>query len=158
MWYMKPIRVSVDVPDPRAEVYDFLDVLSNHEQFTDHLLVDWECSGPERGVGARARMRVKTGGRSDVIDMEVISADPPVTSKERSVGAGGRRVTTGTYVLDELAGGGTRITFELAWLKVPLSERLAGPLVRSLMRRENGRAMRRLADLLAERRAARQHA
>jgi hypothetical protein len=157
MWYMKPIRVSVDVPDPREEVFAFLDVLGNHEQFTDHLLVDWECSGPERGVGARAHVRVRTGGRSEVIDMEVISADPPVTNTERSVGAGGRRVTTGTYVLEELPGGGTRITFELAWLKAPLSERLAGPLVRSLMRRENARAMRRLADLLAERRAVPQH-
>ena len=45
------------VPNPRPEVYEFLDVLGNHEQFTDHFMVDWELSGPKRGVGAKANVK-----------------------------------------------------------------------------------------------------
>ena len=45
---MKPVRVSTEVPFPREEVFDFLDVTANHEPFTDHVLRDWEYSGPAR--------------------------------------------------------------------------------------------------------------
>ena len=120
---MKPVKVSVDVPQERTDVYDFLDTLAAHEAFTDHFLVDWETSGPRSGVGARARMRVKKPGPADWIDMEVIAAERPRTSVEESVSAKGRRRTRGTYVLEELPGRGTRINFELAWLEAPRSER-----------------------------------
>ena len=66
---------------------------------------------------------------------------------ERNVGASGR-VATGTYTLDELPGGGTRITFESAWLRVPRTEALAAPLVRAIVRRGNKRALERLAGEL----------
>ncbi len=62
---MKPVTVAIEVPQPREQVYDFLDVLGNHEQFTDHFLVDWQLSGPPSGVGAKARMRVKSFGIKD---------------------------------------------------------------------------------------------
>ena len=62
---MKPVTVSTTVPQGREEVYDFLDVLANHEPFTDHMMVDWQYSGPAAGLGARARMRLKKPGRAD---------------------------------------------------------------------------------------------
>ena len=50
MWYMvKPVTVSIDVPQDRERVYEFLDVMANHEPFTDHLLRDWELSGRTSG-------------------------------------------------------------------------------------------------------------
>lgn len=146
---MKPVTASVDVPQSRQEVYDYLDVLGNHERFTDHFLVDWEVSGPATGVGARARMRVKSPGPDDWLDMEVLEADAPRTTTEESVSAKGKRRTRGTYVLEELPGGGTRIAFELAWLEAPLRERLAAPLTRSVVRRANARSLQRLAETLA---------
>jgi len=82
---MKPVTVSVVVPNAREQVYRHLDVLANHEEFTDHMLVDWQCSGPRSGVGARARMRLKKPGRPDWMELEV------------------------------------------AWLRIPRLERLAGP-------------------------------
>ena len=39
-----------------------------------------------------------------------------------------------------------------AWQQAPLSERLAAPLVRAVLRRGNERAMERLAEQLAARR------
>lgn len=146
---MRPIRVTTEVPYPPEDVYDFLAVMSNHEPFMNHMLRDWEYSGPDRGVGSQAKVKVSAGGRTDAIEIEVVEAERPTRIVERNVGAGGHRVANGTYFLAGLPGGGTRITFEYAWQKAPLTERLAAPLVRGILRRGNERAMQRLADQLA---------
>jgi Polyketide cyclase / dehydrase and lipid transport len=146
---MKPITVSIDVDRPREEVFAFLDVLANHEPFTDHMLVDWSYAGPAAGVGARARMRAKVPGRPDWIEMEVVAGEAPVTIAEESVSAEGRRRTRGTYTLDELPSGGTRVRFELAFLDTLRADRLASPFLRAWLKRANGKAMRRLGDTLA---------
>src|SRR6478735_4486545 len=143
MWYMKPVRVTIDAPEPREHVFDFLDVMSNHEPFTNHMLHDWEYSGPDRGIGSKARVTVKAAGRSEPDEIEVVAAERPKTHVEQNVGAGGRRVGTGTYTLEELPGDHTRITFEYAWKQAPLSDRVAAPLVRAVLRRGNQRAMER---------------
>jgi len=148
---MKPVTVAVDVPQPIEAVFDFLDVMANHEPFTNHVLRDWEYSGPDRGLGSRARVRVKVGGRTDVVDIEVQSVQRPTRIVERNVGANGRRVATGTYALQELPDGGTRVAFEYRWQTAPLGERLTAPLVRAFIHRQNTRAMRRLAEQLAAR-------
>ncbi len=154
MWYMKPVRVTIDVPHPCQQVFDFLDVMSNHEPFTDHMLQDWKYSGPDRGIGSKATVTVKAAGRSESVDIEVIAAERPSTIVEQNVGAGGRRVATGTYTLADLPDGGTRIAFEYAWQRAPFSERLAAPLIRTILRRGNERAMARLAEQLAQHQAA----
>lgn len=146
---MRPVLVTTEVPYPREEVFDFLDVMSNHEPFANHMMRDWEYAGPDRGIGSKATVKVRAAGRTDTIQIEVVAAERPTRIVERNVGAGGRRVANGTYVLAELPGGGTRITFEYAWQQAPLSERLASPLVRGILRRGNERSMRRLADHLA---------
>jgi Polyketide cyclase / dehydrase and lipid transport len=151
MWYMQPVRVSIDVPTPREEVFDFLDVMANHEPFTNHMLSHWEYSGPARGVGSRARVMTKAAGKTDVIDIEVVSAEAPLKIVEQNVGAHGRRRANGTYMLEELPGGETRVVFEYSWQEAPMSERLAAPLVRAFLRRGNQRAMERLAEQLAAR-------
>jgi carbon monoxide dehydrogenase subunit G len=151
------VNVTTEVPNPREEVYDFLDVMANHEPFTNHVMRDWKYSGPDRGIGSRARVKVSAGGRTDTIDIEVVAAERPTRIVEQNVGAGGRRVANGTYVLEALPHGGTRIVFEYAWQRAPLSERLAAPLVRGVLRRGNERAMQRLAEQLAAQRAPVDH-
>jgi hypothetical protein len=147
---MHPVTVSIDVPQSREDVYEYLDVLANHRQFTDHMMRNWRLEGPDRGVGGRASVEAVIGGRGEPIEIEVIEAEPPLRSVERNTGAGGRRVATGTYTLDESPGGGTRITFEYAWQQAPLSERLLAPMVGRVMRRALDTAMQRLAAQLAE--------
>ena len=139
--------MSIDVPPAREDVYDFLDVLANHELFTGHMMRDWRYEGPARGVGAKAKVTAVAAGRTDTLDLEVIEAERPARNVERNVGASGR-VMTGTYTLAGLPGGGTRITFESAWLRVPRGEALVAPLVRAVVRRGNKRAMERLAEQL----------
>jgi carbon monoxide dehydrogenase subunit G len=143
-----PITVSIDVPQPRADVFDFLDVMANHEPFTDHMLVDWSYSGPPRGIGSKAHVHSKVGGRKEPIDIEVVDAQVPARIVERNISAKGRRVGNGTYELAELPGGGTRVTFTYSWQQAPLVDRALGPIVRSVLRRGNERAMQRLAEQL----------
>lgn len=147
---MKPITVGVRVEQPREQVFAFLDVLSNHMQFTDHMLTDWSFSGPAAGVGAKARMRANVPGPPQWADMEVMTSEAPVMTVEEAVGANGHRRTRGTYTLEELPDGATNVRFELSYLAMPPSERMAAPLVRAWLKRANAKAMRRLGDTLAE--------
>ena len=146
-----PVTVSIDVPQPRDEVYAFLDVMGNHEAFTDHMLVDWQLSGPPAGVGSRARVTTKLGGLTDYAEIEVVEAEPGVRIMERNVGADGKRQATGTYVLSDLPDGGTHVEFTFAFERVPARERPLLPLMRALLRRGNQRALERLAEVLRTR-------
>lgn len=147
---MKPVTVSTTVPQPTREVFEFLDVLPNHEGFLNHMLTDWEFSGPKRGVGARARARANVTGSQDWTEFEVVEAEPSRIAED-GVGANGKRHTRGTYLLEELPDGGTKVSFELAWLEASRLERLCPPLTRAFTRRANGKAMRRLAKQLKRR-------
>jgi uncharacterized protein YndB with AHSA1/START domain len=150
----KPVTVSVEVPQSRTEVYDFLDVMANHEPFTDHLLRDWELSGPARGVGSKARVHVSAFGVKDVVDIEVVDAEAPARIVERNVAKKAGRTAQGTYRLEPTPSGGTRIAFEYRWIDTPLMDRLTAPMARSFIRRTNETAMRRLAELLRAREPA----
>jgi hypothetical protein len=145
----KPVAVSIDLPQPRPAVFAFLDVMANHEPFTDHMLVDWSCSGPPRGVGSKATVHSVVGGRKEAVEIEVIAAQEPARIVERNVSAKGARVATGTYELAELPdGGGTRVSFTYAWEQAPLLDRVLAPVVRTILRRGNERALARLAEQL----------
>ncbi|HEY3191149.1 MAG TPA: SRPBCC family protein [Solirubrobacterales bacterium] len=146
---MKPVTVSVDVPGSPHRVYEFLEVLGNHETFMDHFMVDWQLSGPRRGVGAKANVRVKATAEKDWTDVEIVEADSDRRLVEETVGGPrAKRRTRGTYLLEALPGGGTRISFELEFLEMPTGERLMGPLNRAYIKRVNGKAMKRLAERL----------
>jgi hypothetical protein len=148
---VKPVTVSIAVPQSAEEAYDFLDVLSNHEAFNDHFLVDWKFSGPRRGVGAKAEARASAPMSQDWTDFEVIESERPSRIVEEGVGLKGKRRTRGTYRLEPLPGGGTEISFELEWIEAARAERLIPPMTRAFIKRPTGKAMRRLAKLLAER-------
>jgi hypothetical protein len=146
------VTVEIDVPQPRADVYAFLDVMANHEQFTDHFLVDWRLSGPARGVGATASFKAKGGGPGSRLQITVIESTPDRIVEEGRGGPGGKRRTTGIYELEPTPDGGTRITFRSEVLE-PANrlEGLAAPLTRAYLRRQNQRAMLRLGEVLAGR-------
>lgn len=145
---MKPVTVSIDVPQSAEEVFDFLDVLANHEAFLDHFLVDWKFSGPPRGVGAKAEARASAPMSQDWTDFEVVESERPSRIVEEGVGLKGKRRTRGTYRLEPLPEGGTRISFELAWLQSARAESLVPPLTHAFVKRPTAKSMRRLAKLL----------
>ncbi len=144
---MKPVTVSTEVAAPPAQAFEYLDTLANHEAFLDHYLTKWKFSGPASGVGAKAEALAKAPGSQDWFDFEVVGREAPRLLVEDAVSSGGKRKTRGTYRLSE-AGGGTRIEFELEFLELPRSERLAPFLTRAFAKRVNAKAMRRLAKQL----------
>jgi ribosome-associated toxin RatA of RatAB toxin-antitoxin module len=145
---MKPVTVEVVVARPPSEVFGFLDALANHERFLDHYLVDWTFSGPQRGVGAKARARVDAPASQDHFEFEVTESEAPRRIVEQGVSSNGKRETRGTYRLEPAVNGGTRIEFELSFQQLPRSERLIPPLTRAFAKRVNAKAMRRLAKQL----------
>lgn len=145
---MKPIVVNTFSDRPREDVFAFLDVMANHEPFTNHMLVDWSYDGPASGVGAKARMRANAPGPKQWLDMEVVAATPGETIVEEAVSAGGRRKTRGTYTLSDRPGGGTDIRFQLEYLAMPAGEKLFSPLLRAWLQRANQKAMDRLHERL----------
>jgi hypothetical protein len=85
---------------------------------------------------------------NELIEIEVVEAERPRRIVEEDVSARGKRRTRGTYMLEELPGGGTRISFEFAWLEAPRHERWVAPLLRVFMHRANSKSMRMLARQL----------
>lgn len=146
---MKPVTVSIEVPQAAARVFDHLAVLANHEAFLDHFLVDWKFSGPRRGVGARAEARANTPMSQDWTEFEIVEVEEPLRIVELGVGLKGKRRTRGTYRLRGLPAGGTEISFELEWIEAARAERLIPALTRAFIRRPNAKALRRLARRLA---------
>ena len=156
MRVVRPISVSTSVEARPLEVFEFLAVLANHEQFLDHFLVDWEFSGPARGVGAKGRARQNAPGGQDRTEFEVIEVDDGRRIVEDGLGAKDkhgthRRHTRGTYTLTEASGGGTEIEFELEWLEASRAERMIPPMTRVFTRRSVAKGMRRLKKLLDSR-------
>ena len=146
---MKPVTVSVDVPNSTQQVYEFLEVLGNHESFMDHFMVDWQLSGPKRGWGAKANVRVKATAEKDWTDVEIVEADSTAGWSRRPSAARARSAAPAAPTCSKaLPDGGTRISFELEMVEMPAGERLMGPLNRAYVRRVNRRAMKRLAERL----------
>ena len=142
------LTYSFSTTRPRDEVYALLDDLPGHERFTDHFLVDWErLSDNARGVGASVRFRAKGAGKHATGEITVVESSP-----ERIVehGRGGKdmsRATKGTYELRERADGGTDVTF-ISEVELEGLEKLQAPVMRLYLNRGNGRAMKRLRELL----------
>ena len=143
---MRPVTVSITVPQQPRGGLRVPRRLANHEPFTDHMMVDWHYSGPAAGLGARARMRLKKARPPGPAWTSRSSrSNPPTTSVEESCRRRRPRRTRGTYILEEArrrAGRGSRSAS--SWLSPPLIERLAAPLTRSVLRRGNQRSLERL--------------
>ncbi|MBA3865077.1 MAG: SRPBCC family protein [Solirubrobacterales bacterium] len=145
---MKPITVSTTVAKPREEVFEYLDLLANHEQYLGHMYLHWTFTGPAHGVGAKARARVSAPGSREFAEFVVLESERPQRIVEETISSNGKRRTRGTYRLDPLPHGGTQVTLELAWVEVPRSERIFPPLSRRFLARALGKGMRRLRKQL----------
>jgi uncharacterized protein YndB with AHSA1/START domain len=147
-----PFTVSIVVSAPRELVFDYLQDIANHPEFTDHYLVDWHLTRIDSvGQGAGARFRVKApGNRFSWGDVTFVEVQRPRRLVEVGrTGKNNRIRTLGVYELAPAATGATRVRFTLETVPVTLSDKLMEGLGgRSWLRRKNRRAMRRLRDVL----------
>jgi uncharacterized protein YndB with AHSA1/START domain len=146
------MTVSIVVSVPREQVFDYLQDIANHSEFTDHYLVDWHLTRIDSvGRGAGARFRVKApGNRFSWGDVTFVEVDRPhrIVEVGRS-GKNNRIRTLGVYDLSTASAGTTRVQFTLQTTPATLTDRLIEGLgARGWMKRQNGRAMRRLRTIL----------
>jgi uncharacterized protein YndB with AHSA1/START domain len=146
------LTVSTLISAPRERVFDYLQDIANHSEFTDHYLVDWRLTRESSiGAGAGARYRVKApGNRFSWGD----STFTEVTAPRRIVevgrtGKANRIRTLGVYELSPGPAGATRVQFTLQTETRVLSDRIMEALGgRAWLKRKNAKAMRRLRSIL----------
>jgi uncharacterized protein YndB with AHSA1/START domain len=147
-----PLSVSIVVSAPREQVFDYLQDIANHVEFTDHYLVDWRLTRIDSvGRGAGARFRVKApGSRFSWADVTFSEVERPHRIVEIGrTGKDNRIRTLGVYELAPAPGGATRVRFTLQTIPATLTDRLIESLgARGWLRRKNRRAMHRLRDVL----------
>ena len=149
---MDPVTVSIVIDAPRERVFEYLQDIANHSEFTDHYLTDWHLTRIDSvGLGAGARFRVKApGSRFSWGDVTFVALDAPHRIVEAGRGGKDNRIRTlGVYELASGAAGTTRVRFTLETKPSTLSDRLMEGLgARSWLKRKNTRAMRRLRSIL----------
>jgi uncharacterized protein YndB with AHSA1/START domain len=147
-----PVTVSIVVSAPRERVFDYLQDIANHSEFTDHYLVDWHLTRMDSvGRGAGARFRVKApGSRFSWADVTFTEVESPYRIVEVGrTGKDNRIRTLGVYDLVPAAAGTTRVRFTFETIPATLADRLLEGLgARAWTRRKNGRAMRRLRTII----------
>jgi uncharacterized protein YndB with AHSA1/START domain len=147
-----PFSVSIVVSAPREEVFDYLQDIANHAEFTDHFLVDWRLTRIDSvGRGAGARFRVKApGNRYSWGDVTFTEVERPHRIVEAGRGGKNNRVRTlGVYELAPASAGTTRVRFTLQTRPATLPDRLLEALgARRWLRRKNKRALHRLRSII----------
>jgi hypothetical protein len=139
---MKPVTVTTTIDRPRDEIYAVLEDLMNHEAFTDHFLTDFQRT--ETGI------RVKGKGGGGWMEITPVESTPERIVEEGRSGRGMRRQTKGIYTL-EARNGGTVVSFTNEIEPAGVGDRLAAPLIRAYLRRQNGRALERLKEQMEAR-------
>ncbi|TMM18209.1 MAG: SRPBCC family protein [Actinobacteria bacterium] len=147
-----PVTVSTVITAPRERVFDYLQDIANHSEFTDHYLVDWHLTRIDsvgRGAGARFRVKVPCN-RFSWADVTFVEVERPHRIVEVGrTGKNNRIRTVGVYELARGISGTTRVRFTLQTQPHTLSDRLMEALgARSWTRRKGKRAMRRLRTII----------
>jgi uncharacterized protein YndB with AHSA1/START domain len=146
------VTVSTVVSAPRERVFDYLQDIANHPEFTDHYLVDWHLTRIDSvGRGAGARFRIKApGNRFSWGDVTFAEVDRPHRIvKVGRAGKNNRIRTLGVYELAPGAAGTTRVRFTRETEPATLSDRLMEGLgARGWYKRKSTRAMRRLRSII----------
>ena len=144
--------MSTVISVPREQVFDYLQDIANHSEFTDHYLVDWHLTRIDSvGRGAGARFRVKMpGNRFSWADVTFVEVERPYRIVEVGrAGKNNRIRTLGVYELAPAASGSTRVRFTVQTEPYTFSDRLLESLgARGWTRRKDKRAMRRLRTIM----------
>ena len=147
-----PVTVSTTIARPREQVFDYLQDIANHAEFTDHYLVDWRLTREDAvGTGAGARFRIKAPfARFSWADMTFVEVQAPFRIVERGrTGKYNRVKMLGVYEVQPGPGDSSKVTYTLETAPVMPSDRLMEALGgRAWTRRKNARAMRRLRSIL----------
>ncbi len=151
---MDTVNTSIVVDRPVEEVFAYLADIANHAEFTDHYLVDWHLTRTDSvGLGAGARCRVKAPlQRFAWVGVNIVELEPPVTIALAGSGGKFNRVRTEiVYRLEAREAATTSVRLSAKTEPKTASDRLMESLGgRSWLRRQNGRALERLREILKD--------
>jgi uncharacterized protein YndB with AHSA1/START domain len=149
-----PFTVSTSISKPRELVFEYLEDIANHAEFSDHYLTDWHLLREDPlGVGAGARFRLKAPlNRFAWADLTIADVQRPHRIVARGRGGKFNRVRIlATYSVAEGPSDTTRVDFTLETEPALLSDRLIEGLGgRSWLKRRTAKALRRLRTILEE--------
>lgn len=152
---MDPVSSTVTIDRSPEDVYDYLEDVANHAEFTDHYLKDFRLTREDSlGAGAGARFRVDAPlNRFSWADITIAEAERPRRIVQRGrTGKFNRIRLVSSYTLEPLGGGSsTRVTMttETEPPKLP-SDKIMELLARRWFKRKQGKAVKRLRSILEE--------
>jgi uncharacterized protein YndB with AHSA1/START domain len=150
---MEPLTLSTTIAKPREVVFEYLADVANHEEFSDHCMVEWHLTREDSyGHGAGARFRVKSRfDRFSYGDITLAELTPParIVATGRS-GRFNRIRTRSTWTLEEDGPDRTKVSFETQSTPVLKSDELMEKFlrVRAATERCHKRALERLRSIL----------
>ncbi|HUB76114.1 MAG TPA: SRPBCC family protein [Solirubrobacteraceae bacterium] len=151
---MDPVSVSIVIGRPREEVFDYLQDIANHAEFTDHFLSEFRLTRENTvGAGAGARFHVDAPlQRFSWAGVSFIEVERPWRIVEAGRGGKFNRIRMMTvFTLEPHAGGTTHLQVTTETVPATLSDRIAESLgARRWTRRQNRRALRRLRRILED--------
>ena len=151
---MDPVSVSIVIGRPREEVFDYLQDIANHAEFTDHFLSEFRLTRENTvGAGAGARFHVDAPlQRFSWAGVSFIEVERPWRIVEAGRGGKFNRIRMMTvFTLEPHAGGTTHLQVTTETAPATISDRIAEALgARRWARRQNKRALRRLRSILEE--------
>lgn len=148
---MDPFTVSTTIGKPPEEVFDYLADIANHPEFSNHYLEGWRLTRVDSwGQGAGARYRLRRHGRFAWGETTFVDVQPP--HRIVGFGRGGKfnRVKTTTIWELSATGTGTRVELTIETEPAMLTDRLAERGLRRWLKRESGKALKRLRLILEE--------
>ena len=148
---MDPVTVATTIARPREDVFDYLADIANHPEFSDHYLQQWHLTRTDSwGQGAGARYRVKRRNRFAWGETTLVEVQPPF--RIVGLGRGGKFNRTRSYSTWTLSPdpGGTRVEFTSETEPKLISDKLVEIGYRGWFKRQAGKALRRLREILEE--------
>ncbi len=142
------VEESVQINRPPEEVFDYVANPENLPEWSGIVLEVYKEAQGELREGERFTTRAKFLGRRFETPMQVTAHEPPRRHSHRSTG--GPFEQEYTFVLEEAAGGGTRL-MEVAEGEPGGFFRLVGPLLEMAGRRQFRADLGNLKDLLETR-------
>jgi uncharacterized protein YndB with AHSA1/START domain len=149
---MRPITCSITIDVPRERVFDYLEDIANHVEFSDHYLKEFRLERVEsRGVGAAARFRIAFG-RSLWGEIAIAELERPYrVALEGEAGRLGRVKVHAAYKLTPYGQDMARVDYELSTTSGTRIDELRALLGgRAWLNLQSRRALRRLAKVLEE--------
>ncbi|MEA2168957.1 MAG: hypothetical protein QOF76_2257 [Solirubrobacteraceae bacterium] len=145
------VSFTFTVDRPRDEVYDLIGDLAAHERWCDHFMTDWRIDGDPRAVGAVLHAKATAPGKYKDIELTVVESSADRSVETSTSGKDGRRRMSGVYELKAVGANQTEITFtnEVLAYSNGVERVLGAPLIRAALRKQSGRAMERLKEILS---------